>query len=104
MFVRLTFCKFLPDKIREARKMYNEEIVPVVRKQKGNTGIRLLEPTEKSNDFISYTEWKTRADADAYHSGGPYKKLVAKMEPFFAKQPELKTYMVEEVRVPADHL
>ena len=35
MFVRLTFCKFLPDKINQARKIYTEEVIPAVRKQKG---------------------------------------------------------------------
>ena len=97
MFVRLTFCKFLPERIEEARRIFQEEIVPVVRKQKGNIIIRLLQPTDKVGDFISFTEWQTKADAEMYETSGLYKKLVAKLEPFFVKQPELKTYLVEEV-------
>ena len=48
MFVRLTFCKFLPEKINEARKIFTEEIMPTVRKQKGLVNIRLFEPVTKS--------------------------------------------------------
>jgi heme-degrading monooxygenase HmoA len=104
MFIRFTFCKFVPGHIREVRKIFNEEIVPAVRRQKGNLRIRLLEPTDKSNDFISISEWKTREDANAYESGGSYSKLIARLESFFIKPPELKTYSVEEAPVPADHL
>jgi quinol monooxygenase YgiN len=97
MFVRLTFCKFLPERTNEARKIYNEEVIPAIRKQKGLLNIRFLEPTDKVGDYISITEWKTKEDADLYESTGLYKKLVNKLEPFFTKQPELKTYTVEQV-------
>jgi quinol monooxygenase YgiN len=97
MFVRLTFCKFLPEKINEARKLYIEEIMPTVRKQKGLLNIRFLEPVTKTEDYISFTEWETKADAELYETTGLYKKLVGKLEPFFVKQPELKTYTVEEI-------
>jgi len=101
MIVRLTFCKFLPERIAEAKKIYNEQVAPVVRKQKGNRGVRLLEPASKSDDYISITEWKTKADADAYHTSGIYKNLVAKLQDYFAGPAELKTYTAEEVHAPA---
>jgi heme-degrading monooxygenase HmoA len=97
MFVRLTFCKFLPEKINEARKIYNEEIMPALRKQKGLLHVRFLEPTDKSGDYISITEWSTKADAELYDASGLYKKLVNKLEAYFIKQPELKTYTVEDI-------
>lgn len=97
MFVRLTFCKFLPEKVNEARKIFTEEIMPTVRKQKGLLNIRLMEPVEKTGDYISITEWATPQDADMYDNSGLYKKLVAKLEPFFTQKPLLKTYTVEEI-------
>ena len=96
MFARLTFCKFAPDRIRQARKIYQEELTPIIKKQRGNLNVFLLEPTDKSDDFISVTQWKTKADADAYESSGTYKRLVSKLEGFFTKQPVLKTYNAEE--------
>lgn len=97
MFVRLTFCKFLPQKVSEARKIFTEEIIPAVRKQKGLLDIRFLEPTDQTENYISMTEWKTKEDANFYETSGLYKQLVKKLEPFFTKQPELRTYTVEEV-------
>jgi heme-degrading monooxygenase HmoA len=104
MFIRMTFCKFLPERIHRARTIFNEEIMPAVRKQKGNLSIRLLEPTNRTDDFISISEWKTLADAEAYEASGTYQRLVGRLEPFFIKQPELRTYNVEEARVRMDSL
>jgi heme-degrading monooxygenase HmoA len=99
MVVRLTFCKFIPERILEAKRIYNDEVVPTVKKLKGNMGIRLLEPVNKSDDYVSVTEWKTKEDADAYHTSGTYRNLVSKLESYFVKQPELRIYTAEEVRI-----
>ncbi len=101
MVVRLTFCKFLPDKINEARKIYNEQVVPTVKKQKGNLRVFLLEPIDKADDFISVTEWKSREEADAYQSSGLYKTLVNKLEKVFMKQPTIKVYNEVETFTPS---
>lgn len=104
MIIRFTFCKFRPEHIAEAKRVYKEEVIPAVKKQKGNTGVRLLEPADKKDDYISVTEWKTKADADAYHTSGVYKNLVSKLEKFFIEQPQLKTYSAEEVSEPTPHV
>jgi quinol monooxygenase YgiN len=97
MIVRLTYCKFAPGSIEQLKTIYNNEIVPVAREQKGNLGIRLIEPNDKSDDFISISEWATKEDAETYESSGVYKSLVAKLADFLAAPPVLKTYTSEEV-------
>jgi heme-degrading monooxygenase HmoA len=97
MIVRLTFISFLPQNVQQAKRIYNEQVVPVVRKQKGNLDCRLLEPVEKADEYISMTTWETKADADAYHSSGTYKDLVEKVRKDFAKDPVLKVYTTESI-------
>lgn len=97
MIVRLTYCKFNPGSIEEVKTIYNGEIVPVARAQKGNISIRLIEPVDKSDDFISISEWASQEDAEAYETSGVYKNLVSKLADFLAKPPVLKTYTSEEV-------
>ncbi len=97
MIVRLTFLSFLPQNLIEAKRIYNEEVIPVVRKQRGNIDCRMLEPMEKTDDYISMTTWETKADADAYHSSGTYRDLVEKVRKDFAKDPVLKVYMSESI-------
>ena len=101
MFVRLTFCKFIPQTIDEAKRIYNQDIVPIVKAQKGNLNVHMLEPVDKADDYVSITEWATQADADAYHSSGTYKKLVGMLVDFFAAPPVLKIYKTEDILIAA---
>ena len=101
MIARLTYLNFLPDKAQDAKKIYNEEVVPVVRKQKGNIDCKLLEPADQTDDYISITTWETKADADAYHTSGVYKELVSKVKRDFSKEPVLKIYTAESQLQPA---
>jgi hypothetical protein len=55
MYVRLTYLNFLPGKADEAKKIYNSELAPIVKQQKGNLDCRLLEPVDRADDYISMT-------------------------------------------------
>jgi heme-degrading monooxygenase HmoA len=96
MFFRLTYFNPSPGKNHETKTIFYNEVVPEVRKQKGNIGVHLLEPVNQSDDHISITQWKTKADADAYEASGKYKQLVSKISDKLSRQPVLKTYNVEE--------
>ena len=97
MVVRLTYFSASPDKVEAMRKAYAEEAMPVVRSQKGNLDCRLLEPVNKSDDFISMTVWENQESADAYQSTGVYQSLVDKVKGFFSGTPVLKVYHAEGV-------
>jgi len=92
MYVRLTYLKFLPGKADEAKKLYYDELAPVVRKQKGNLECRMLEPTDQEDDYISMTTWDNKEDADAYQTSGVYKRLVDRVKDMVSKPPVLKVY------------
>ena len=97
MIVRLTYINFIPQNVEQAKKVYREEVVPVVKVQKGNLDCRLLEPMDNSDEYISMTTWETKADADAYESSGKYRELVDKVKKDFAKKPTLKVYTTESI-------
>src|SRR5215210_3985118 len=98
MFARLTFIKISSENSNEAKRIYNEEVLPVVRSQKGNIGCWLLEPTQTGDDYISLTEWVSSADADAYESSGTYQMLVDKIRNYFTGKPVLKTYNISDIK------
>jgi heme-degrading monooxygenase HmoA len=97
MYVRLTYINFMPGRAEEAKTVYNGELAPAVKKQKGNLDCRMLEPVSMADDYISMTVWETKEDADAYHSSGIYKKLVDRVRDLFSKEPVLKVYSAESV-------
>jgi heme-degrading monooxygenase HmoA len=91
MVVRLTSFSVSPEKAQETKNLYAEEVVPEVKKQKGNSNVMLLEPVDASNEYISITAWDSKEDADAYHNSGKYKELVSKIQGLIG-QPILKSY------------
>jgi len=95
MFVRLTNLELLPDREAEATKIYNEQIVPLVKKQKGNIDIMLLHPLNEKGEHISYTSWESKEDADAYQQSGKYQELVGMVKHTFSKPATLKSYTVQ---------
>jgi heme-degrading monooxygenase HmoA len=97
MVVRLTRFNISPGNAEEAKRIYQQEVVPEVKKQKGNVNVMLLEPTDGSNEYISMTAWENKSDAEAYESGGKYKELVDKVKGMFTDQPVLKTYDAQEI-------
>ena len=97
MHVRLTFLSILPENKDELKRIYTEEVVPIVRQQKGNLNVMLLEPTNTAENYISLTEWESKSDGDAYEASGTYRKLVDKVKDLVNRQPELKTYNAEVV-------
>ena len=97
MIVRLTYLSFLPGKIDEALKIYNDELVPVVKRMAGNFDCRLLEPFDIDDDYISMTVWENKEYADAYQSSGIYKQLVDSIRALYSKNPVLKVYTTENV-------
>jgi heme-degrading monooxygenase HmoA len=94
MFIRLTFFDFQLQHLDEVKKIFNEEVVPVVKAQKGNLGVWLLEPTNAMDQFISLTEWTTEVDAQTYQHSGVYKQLVDLLKDKYSSNPVLRTYNV----------
>jgi heme-degrading monooxygenase HmoA len=97
MFVRLTYLSFLPGKVEAAKKIYYDELVPIVKQQKGNLDCTMLEPVDKTDDYISMTIWDNKEDADAYQTSGTYKQLVERVQQFYSKNPVLKVYSAEKI-------
>ena len=101
MIARMTFINVSPENVESMKRIYHEEIVPVVKNQKGNLGAWLLEPENKKDEFISLTEWITKNDAEAYEKSGTYKALVDKVKSKFRGEPVLRTYHVAETKIMA---
>ena len=99
MIARLTFFSVAKENVEELKRIYNEEIVPVIRSQKGSVGAWLLEPTDAKDDFISLTEWLSKADAEAYEVTGTYKEMLKKVKDKFKGDSVLKTYTTADNKI-----
>ncbi len=96
MWIRLIEVKIKHDKLDEARKIFNEEIVPTVKTQKGNNDIFLMESKDRECVVISFTSWETQENGDAYEKSGTYVQMVNKVKHTFIGTPTLWSYEVKK--------
>jgi len=101
MFARLTLIKIAAENAENLKRVYNDEIVPAVRSQKGNIGCWLLEPTNNADEYISLTEWMSSTEANAYEASGMYRTLVEKIKDYYISKPVLKTYNIADIKASA---
>ena len=99
MIARLTYFGINQKDVEDLKRIYNEDVTPVIKKQKGFLGAWLLEPANPTDQHISLTEWVSQADADAYESSGTYKQLVGMVKDRFTGDPVLKTYTAAETKI-----
>ena len=96
MWIRLIEVKIQSDKLDEARTIYNEEITPTVKTQKGNVDMFLMESMDRENEVVSFTSWDNQEDGDAYEASGTYVEMVNKVKHTFAGAPTLWSYDVKK--------
>jgi heme-degrading monooxygenase HmoA len=101
MFVRLTFLYVDQKDARDVSAIYQNEVLPALREFKGLEEAMLLEPTDSGEEFISFTAWASKADADQYENSGTYRRLVDLFKEKYTKKPVLKTYQTQESKQPA---
>ena len=93
MFARLTITQVKIDKQDEAIKIYEENVIPTIKSQKGWRGAYLL-TDRKTGKAISISLWDSEDDAIATEQSGYYQEQVSKFKDVFAAPPVREGYEV----------
>ncbi len=96
MWVRLALAKIKPESVEEFRKIWNDEVRPIIEKQNGFLDAMFLEPVSEEDDFISCTLWESKENGDAYEASGTYKEMVGTIVHTLAAPPVVKSYEVKK--------
>lgn len=83
MYVRIVSVHVDPEKIGEARRRFNEEVLPVLRAQKGCLFAFLSEEIEDSHHMLSVSIWETEQAALKYELSGEFERLTRKIQDTF---------------------
>ena len=84
MFLRIVSVSIQPGKIDAFRRIYTDEVIPVLRNLKGCRFAFLTESVEEANKVLCITIWDRKEDADAYEKSGRYDELKAKLQHTFS--------------------
>jgi len=90
----VTVAKLKPDaSIDEARKLFDENVIPAIKGEKGFMGGFLLVSEDKVDSLVLVL-YESRADAEAVQKSGLYRKQVVKFTAFIDKIEDRKIYNV----------
>ena len=93
MFARLTIVQSMPDKIDEVTKIYEENVVPAAKSQKGYKGVYLLVDRETGRG-VCIALWDSKDDGIANEQSGYYQEQVGRFKDFFTAPPVQEGYEV----------
>ena len=92
--VSMTITKLKPDiSIEDARKIFDESVIPAVKGQKGFIGGWLM-VSEDRDEGISLALWESKEDAENFEKGGLYQEQVKKFVAFIKSMEGRKYYDV----------
>jgi quinol monooxygenase YgiN len=74
--LRIVRLQVQPGKLGEARDLYSDVILPVLRSVTGCRQAFLMGNVAADNELVSITIWETRADAENYERSGRYQQLL----------------------------
>ena len=84
MFLRIVSVSIQPGEIDAFRRIYTDEVIPVLRNLKGCRFAFLTESMEEANKVLCITIWDRKEDADAYEKSGRYDELKGKLQHIFS--------------------
>ena len=91
-FMRIGNFKAQPDKVEELLRIYQNEAIPIIKKAPGNISAFILQKHDEKNQFLAFTAWKTKEDAENYDRSGQALEMVNKIKHTFDGPPNLTTY------------
>jgi heme-degrading monooxygenase HmoA len=74
-FVRIVFMTVHPGRRSEFVRTYMSQVVPGLKAVRGCRFMQLAQSMENSDEFISFTVWDSRRDAEAYEESGQFAAL-----------------------------
>ncbi len=83
-----------PDRYNEFRTLYENEILPIVRRQTGFLDEIALVTETTPDRHIVVTLWKTKNDVENYHKR-EFPKIQEMLKPFMTDTPKVEYFTVE---------
>ena len=90
--VRLIFVTVKPDQVNDAISLWKNHCAPLMIQQPGCLSEELLECTDAPGEFISYSEWETEVDIEAYCNSDAHKEIVRHTRALKGAKAEVKLY------------
>ncbi len=94
MFARVVDLNCKPEKVGELRTRLDQDILPLLRKQKGFVDELVLNSDQETGHVLAISLWNTREDAERYQRD-LYSKIAEQLRPAINGEPLVRTFNVD---------
>jgi quinol monooxygenase YgiN len=84
----------LPDTCELTREIIHEEIIPVLRRQRGLIDLMILQSSDEPSQFLVITFWETRDHAENHHRN-VYSQLIGLLKMHIDGEADVRFYTVD---------
>jgi len=99
MYMRLVQARYMPASISIIRKIYDEKIIPELRKMKGCLFACLIRSETQPDEGISFTLWDSQENAESYVKSGAFQSLLTDLKPYLSDSSEWKVELTKDLKV-----
>lgn len=92
--VRLIHVKVDPGQAAEAERIWKEDCAPLMIQQKGCRSEQLLKCEDVPGEYISYAEWESQADIEAYRDSAAHEQIQSHSRALQGARATVKRYQV----------
>ena len=80
MIIRIIFFSTTPDALEQGKKIWDSEMAPVLKQQKGFYKAYRADATDEPGGGVMVQLWESKEDEEVWRSSAEYKKIIAKVE------------------------
>ena len=99
MYMRLVQARYMPASISIIRKIYDEKIIPELKKMKGCLFACLIRSETQPDEGISFTLWDSQENAESYVKSGAFQSLFEELKPYMSDSSEWKVELTKDLKV-----
>ena len=99
MYMRLVQARYMPASLSIIRKIYDEKIIPELRKMKGCLFACLIRSETQPDEGISFTLWDSQENAESYVKSGAFQSLFEELKPYMSDSSEWKVELTKDLKV-----
>ena len=99
MYMRLVQARYMPASVSIIRKIYDEKIIPELKKMKGCLFACLIRSETQPDEGISFTLWDSQENAESYVKSGAFQSLFAELKPYMSDSSEWKVELTKDLKV-----
>ncbi len=94
MYTCIASFTVLPDTCELTREIIHEEIIPVLRRQRGLVDLMILQSSDEPSQFLVITFWETRDHAEDHHRN-VYSQLIGLLKAHMDGDANVRFYSVD---------